>query len=79
MTNYLLPILVTAARATKANFVRKTRRTLTAQEQFLRSVLGAHQDTEYGRAYGLSEIKTIEQFQAQIPVLPYSSYEPAIY
>ena len=78
MTNYLLPLLVTAARATKANFVRKTRRTLTAQEQFLRSVLVAHQDTEYGRAYGLGEIKTIEQFQAQIPVLPYSSYEPYI-
>ena len=78
MTNYLLPLLVTAARATKANFVRKTRHTLTAQEQFLRSVLVAHQDTEYGRNYGLSEIKTVERFQAQIPILPYSSYEPYI-
>lgn len=37
-----------------------------------------HQNTEYGRNYGLSEIKTIEQFQAQIPILPYSSYEPYI-
>lgn len=78
MTHYLLPFLVAAARATKANFVRKTRHLLTAQEQFLRSVLVAHQATEYGQTYGLSEIKTIEQFQAQIPILPYSSYEPYI-
>jgi GH3 auxin-responsive promoter len=77
MTN-LLPLLVTAARATKANFVRKTRQALATQEQFLRSVLVRHQNTEYGQKYGLSDIKTIEQFQAQVPILPYSSYEPYI-
>ncbi len=72
----LLPILVTIAEATKANFVHQTRRTLAAQEQFLRSVLSRHRNTEYGRKYGLGEIKTIEQFQNQVPILPYSSYEP---
>lgn len=74
----LLPLLVTIAKATKANFVRKTRHTLATQERFLRSLLTTHQHTEYGRNYGLSAIKTIEQFQAQIPVLPYSRYEPYI-
>ncbi|MBW4541145.1 MAG: GH3 auxin-responsive promoter family protein [Myxacorys chilensis ATA2-1-KO14] len=77
MTN-LLPVLVTIAKATKANFVRQTRRTLAVQEQFLRSVLNRHQRTEYGQKYGLSDIKAITQFQEQVPVLPYSSYEPYI-
>lgn len=74
----LLPALVTLAKATKANFVRKTRSTLAVQEQFLRSILIRHQRTEYGQKYGLSDIKTIAQFQEQVPVLPYSSYEPYI-
>jgi len=42
------------------------------QEQFLRDLLLAHQDT--GQKYGLSEIKTIDQFREQIPIP--SSYEP---
>ncbi|HTL90216.1 MAG TPA: GH3 auxin-responsive promoter family protein [Leptolyngbya sp.] len=74
----LLPLLVTIARATKVNFGRKTRHTLATQEQFLRSLLKTHQNTEYGRDYGLNEISTIEQFQSQVPVLPYSHYEPYI-
>lgn len=74
----LLPILVAIAEATKANFVRQTKRTTAVQERFLQSVLLRHQHTEYGRKCGLSDIKTIEQFQAQIPILPYSSYEPYI-
>jgi len=45
------------------------------QEQFLRDLLLAHQ-AELGQKYGLSEIKTIDQFREQIPILPYSSYEP---
>jgi hypothetical protein len=74
----LLPILVTIAEATRANFMRQTRRTIAAQEQFLQALLARHQNTEYGRSYGLKDIKTIEQFQNQIPILPYSSYEPYI-
>ncbi len=74
----LLPILVTVARATKANFVRQTKRTFAAQEQFLRSLVVRHQNTEYGQKCGFSDINTIDQFQKQVPVLPYSSYEPYI-
>ena len=78
MTNTFLPILLIAARVVKDNFVRKTRHTFATQEQFLRSLLTIHQKTEYGQTYGLSAIKTIDQFRAQIPVLPYSSYESYI-
>ncbi|MGQ4646490.1 GH3 family domain-containing protein [Lyngbya aestuarii] len=76
MANYLLPLLTAVARRVKANFVGKTRQTELVQEQFLLTLLRTHQNTELGRQYGLSEIKTIEQFRERVPVLPYSSYEP---
>ncbi|MFE1747184.1 GH3 auxin-responsive promoter family protein [Coleofasciculus sp. H7-2] len=76
MANILLPLLTTIAERARANFVKKTRQTSAVQEQLLRELLQAHKDTELGRKYGLRDIKTIEQFQQQIPILPYSSYEP---
>lgn len=76
MTNFLLSTLTTVARYTKSHFVKQTRRTEAVQEQFWRNLLLAHRDTELGRKYKLSEIKTIDQFREQIPILPYSSYEP---
>jgi len=60
---FFLPLTVVARRA-KANFVKKTRQTEAVQEQFLYSLLLAYQDTELGRKYRLSEIKTIDQFRA---------------
>ena len=62
----------------KANFVRKTRHTAAIQERFLLKLLRDYQNTELGRKYKLGEIKTIEEFQARMPILPYSSYEPYI-
>lgn len=78
MPDFVLPILTAAARLTKLNFVEKTRRTSLVQEQFLQDLLRVHQNTELGRKYKLSQIKTVEQFQEQIPILPYSSYESYI-
>ncbi|MBD2098517.1 GH3 auxin-responsive promoter family protein [Trichocoleus sp. FACHB-591] len=72
----LLPILATVSRQVKNSFVKKTRRTLAVQEQFLKELLVAYQDTALGREYGLRDIKTIDQFRDRVPVLPYSSYEP---
>ncbi|MBD1861611.1 MULTISPECIES: GH3 auxin-responsive promoter family protein [Trichocoleus] len=71
----LLPILATVSRQVKNSFVKKTRRTLAVQEQFLKELLVAYQDTALGREYGLGDIKTIDQFRDRVPVLPYSSYE----
>lgn len=78
MPNFVLPILTVAARLTKLNFVKKTRQTSLVQEQFLRQLLRVHQNTELGRKYKLSQIKTVDQFREQIPILPYSSYESYI-
>lgn len=76
MANYLLPLLTAFAGRVKANFVQKTNQTEAIQEQFLLKLLRVHQDTEFGRNYGLRDIKTVDQFRDRIPVLPYSSYEP---
>ncbi len=76
MANFLLPLLTTISSQVKNNFIQKTRITNAVQEQFLRNVLAAYQNTELGRSYKIGEIKTIDEFRSRIPVLPYSSYEP---
>ncbi|MBD0314086.1 MAG: GH3 auxin-responsive promoter family protein, partial [Microcoleus sp. T3-bin5] len=76
MVNLVQSIGTAAARQIKANFVRKTRQTSAVQEQFLLSLLSTYQNTELGQKYGLSQIKTVDQFRERIPILPYSSYEP---
>lgn len=42
-----------------------------AQERWLRSLLATAQQTEFGRKYGFSEIKTQEEFAARVPVHDY--------
>lgn len=76
MANFLLPLLTTVASRVKDNFIQKTRQTSAVQEQFLRNLLFAYQNTELGRTYKIGEINSIDGFQSRIPVLPYSSYEP---
>lgn len=69
-------ILMTAAGQIKADFIYKTRHISAAQENFLLSLLSAYKNTELGKKYGLSQIKTVDQFRERIPILPYSSYQP---
>ena len=78
MTSLFWLLFGTMARQAKADFVQKTRNAEAVQEQFLRSLLRAHQNTEFGRQYGLSEIKTIDQFRQRIPVQSYSHHQPYI-
>ncbi|KAF3887492.1 MULTISPECIES: GH3 auxin-responsive promoter family protein [Nostocales] len=75
MTNFLLPTLTFVAERAKEKFVKKIRQTDAVQEQFLHKLLQTHKDTDNGRKYGLRDIKTIAQFQRQVPILPYSGYE----
>lgn len=76
MVNFTLAVLANAAKLSKANFVRKTRKAAIIQEEFLRSLLSNYQETEFGKEYGFGEIKSVEQFRERLPILPYSSYEP---
>jgi hypothetical protein len=76
MANLMLSLLNAIAGRVKANFVRKTKTTAKVQERFLLGLIKAHRHTEFGLKYKFDEIQTIEQFREQIPILPYSSYEP---
>ena len=76
MVNLVLSALNAVTSVTKANFVRKTRRTAEVQERFLMNLLQAHQNTEFGRKYQVGEIKTVACFRERVPILPYGSYEP---
>lgn len=77
MANLPLAVLTNIARYIKG-FVKKTSQTEAVQEQFLCRLLQAQQNTELGWKYKLSEIKIIDQFRAQIPILSDSNYEPFI-
>ncbi|MEO8892479.1 MAG: GH3 auxin-responsive promoter family protein, partial [Coleofasciculaceae cyanobacterium] len=76
MANLMLSLLMAIASRTKASFVRKTKTTAKVQERFLLGLIKAHRHTELGQKYKFDQIKTIQQFREQIPILPYSSYEP---
>ena len=76
MANLVLSITQAYAAYARASFIRKTRRPLEAQSQFLLRLLRVQQNTELGKTFGLSEIRSVDQFRERVPILPYSSYEP---
>ena len=76
MTNPLISLIALATKRAKANLVRNTGRITAVQEQFLRSLLRAYQDTQLGREFRLDTITSVEAFRAQVPIWPYNHYEP---
>ncbi len=78
MANIALTALGLVTQQSKRNFTRKTQNIIEVQTGFLRSLIQAHQNTEFGREYGFSEIQTIEQFRQRVPIQPYSGFEPYI-
>ncbi|MEC4983945.1 MAG: GH3 auxin-responsive promoter family protein [Oscillatoria sp. PMC 1068.18] len=78
MTNLFFSLLTSFSERAKDNFLKKLNQTPTIQEKFLLQLLQAHKNTELGQKYQLQDIKTIDQFREQIPVLPYANYEPYI-
>jgi GH3 auxin-responsive promoter len=76
MPSFFLSALTAFARYQKTKFVAKTRNVEAVQERFLKDLLMAHRTTELGQVYGVGTIKSIDQFRAQVPILPYSRYEP---
>ncbi len=49
---------------------------MTTQEKFLLTELDHQAQTEYGRKYGFSDIKSIEDYQQQVPLTTYEDYRP---
>ena len=47
-------------------------------KKLLFKILKTNKDTEYGRKYHFSEIKTVEDFRRLVPVTTYTDYEPYV-
>lgn len=52
-------------------FEQATRQPMVMQEKRLFSILAQNSNTEYGRRYGFSSIKTVKDYQKQVPVMTY--------
>jgi len=52
-------------------FEKATRNPVEVQEQKLLSIVSNNRDTEYGKRFGFSSIRTIADFQRQVPVINY--------
>jgi hypothetical protein len=76
MTTVLQPFLKTYTTYAKRQFINKTRRVMAAQEAFLKKLLDQQQNTELGKQFQIGKIRTLDQFRSQVPVYPYSFYEP---
>ena len=63
-------IKFTTNRAAK-RFEGATRNAASVQRELLRSMVEKNVDTEYGRKYGFDRIKTVEDYQKQVPVITY--------
>ncbi|MBD3883355.1 GH3 auxin-responsive promoter family protein [Phormidium tenue FACHB-886] len=76
MTNLVLSALGAFGVYAKNWFICQTKAPIAAQEKFLKELLQVQQNTDLGYKFGLSEIKTIDQFQERVPIWSYSNYEP---
>ncbi|WAL62337.1 GH3 auxin-responsive promoter family protein [Thermocoleostomius sinensis] len=78
MSTLMLSLAAAVSKQVKTRFIRQTHHAEAAQDAFLRTLLQAHCQTEFGRELGLVDIKTIDQFRDRVPISSYSDYEPYI-
>lgn len=57
-------------------FEAATRAVAFTQEQRLFSLLKANCDTVYGRQHGFDRIRTVQDYQARVPIAEYEHFEP---
>lgn len=64
--------------AVVGGFRDMTKDPMKAQTELLFKILQDNKNTEYGKKYNFAEIKTIEDFQNNVPVSVYDDYAPYI-
>lgn len=55
-------------------FEMMTKNPMAVQTKLLMELLETNKDTEYGKKYGFSEIKSIEEYQQKLPLTEYDDY-----
>ncbi len=61
----------TASRAAAARFEQATRDPVRTQTGKILGMVSKNADTEYGRRFGFGSIRTVEDYQSQVPVVTY--------
>lgn len=65
-------------RAAARAFDRAAADPAAAQAAYLRALLAANADTEYGRKYGFAAIRTPAEFAARVPLVTYADLAPYV-
>lgn len=60
-------------------FKRDLENPMRVQHERLMHILRSNQNTDYGRKYRFREIKSIEQFQRQVPIIDYKALKDDVY
>jgi GH3 auxin-responsive promoter len=68
--------ILRAARAEHAAFDRAAVDPRATQWILLSQILAANAETDFGRTHGFADIRSINQFRAQVPVRPYEEFRP---
>jgi len=74
ITNLLMGMIGPAAKA----FEKSTKDPISAQKKILRQYVNRNKDTEYGRLYTFSKIKSIDDFRRSVPITSYETIRPLI-
>ncbi|MFQ3618482.1 MAG: GH3 auxin-responsive promoter family protein [Cyanobacteriota bacterium] len=72
---FTLTLLEAYAAHARERLIHKTKHVMETQELFLKEFIQAHKNTELGQQFGLSTIKTLDQFRERVPIRAYSFYE----
>ena len=62
----------------RLSFQRALRDIVGTQEKLLMRLLHRNADTEYGRRYGFARLRSVAEYQAQVPLSTYDDYHEAI-
>ncbi len=74
----LIKLLIRTRVLDSIKFDRCTRDPVKTQKKLLFNIIRKNRNTLYGREYGFSSIKTVEDFQKRVPVNNYESLRPYI-
>ncbi len=61
------------------HLIEMTKDPMRHNTELLMRILDDNKDTEYGRKYGFSEIRTIEEYQVRVPITMFDDYAGYIY
>ena len=65
-------------RGEAAGWRRACGRVAETQADLLREILAANCDSQFGRAHGFGQVRTVREFQQRVPISTYDDFEPYI-